>query len=439
MIVAQNIWGEFMFGSKLKQENQALKETVSALERQLDSFKNAVNMADNALLIISNKDGEIFRSAGAAKLPSNMPSGVVNYGGRDYLYETHSQGDLRLTEICLQTCLDDPLQMAMDAHNASNNSFMVNFQGIIASIQKNVETLSDFAAESAENSIQGKGTITAAIDEISRLTALVEETSKESDKMAEMSEKIQKETSVITDIAGQTNLLALNASIEAARVGEAGKGFAVVADEVRKLAEKTESATSDISSVVQLILQQADKVRTAMDSLSGKMEALNAQSTGIRDMFSQVNVSSVDTADSTKKISNRLFCNLAKFDHIIYVNKLYDYIKSKGHVEYTYVDHHNCRLGNWCDNGVGRREYAHLASFGKLDKPHQIVHGGTGEVIKNDFENLSQSQTNKVLSQLQEIAKGSQEIFAVMDKLIEEKDADIEGAFEIKRMVCKRD
>ena len=75
--------------------------------------------------------------------------------------------------------------------------------------------------------------------------------------LEQQAEGINRIVETISDIADQTNLLALNAAIEAARAGDAGRGFAVVADEVRKLAEKTMTATREVSSAITQVQESA--------------------------------------------------------------------------------------------------------------------------------------------------------------------------------------
>ena len=107
-----------------------------------------------------------------------------------------------------------------------------------------------------EEAVQGMRTIAQVVQ---RSASSVRELGRSSDQIGEI-------TQVIDDIADQTNLLALNAAIEAARAGEQGRGFAVVADEVRRLAEKTATATEEISDMIKKIQADTGGAVESMDA-----------------------------------------------------------------------------------------------------------------------------------------------------------------------------
>lgn len=77
---------------------------------------------------------------------------------------------------------------------------------------------------------------------------------------------------IIEDITLQTRMLSLNATIEAARAQEHGKGFAVVASEVRVLAERSQSATSEITGLSSRSLEIAAKADKMLESLLPSIE-----------------------------------------------------------------------------------------------------------------------------------------------------------------------
>jgi methyl-accepting chemotaxis protein len=77
----------------------------------------------------------------------------------------------------------------------------------------------------------------------------------------------------IEEIADQTNLLALNAAIEAARAGDAGRGFAVVADEVRQLADRSRTATKDISQILDAMKRETHVAAAAMRASVASMDS----------------------------------------------------------------------------------------------------------------------------------------------------------------------
>ena len=106
--------------------------------------------------------------------------------------------------------------------------------------------------------------VQATIGGMEQISNRVAEAAEAVESLRSRSQQIDAIVRTIHDIADQTNLLALNAAIEAARAGEQGRGFAVVADEVRKLAERTTTATGEISTMIGDIHHMIDQTVTTI-------------------------------------------------------------------------------------------------------------------------------------------------------------------------------
>lgn len=322
------------------------------------------------------------------------------------------------------------IEEEMKQHRCGNASVMMTYQN--EQLKKNLidvqGNIASSVASSKENITQSNALLENIVDlghkasgiskTLEGLNHLALESMETVNTLSERAQDVASILVLIKDISDQTNLLALNAAIEAARAGEHGRGFAVVADEVRKLADRTDKAISEINISLQSMKQDVTTIGEKFEQVQESIEESNESIGSFNSNMEQNAQMMHETFASTEHTAERIFMSLAKLDHIVWkVNTYLSAITRKE--QFTFVDHHNCRLGKWYYEGEGADFFKKTPSYSALESSHAVVHNSTHKIFDLlKTESIGSEQFVKIFEEMEHASDG---VFATLDRMLQEK------------------
>lgn len=310
----------------------------------------------------------------------------------------------------------ESLSALLSKQNTHLKSDLTNVQQNLAeSVKINQETLKEYQVIQD----QFKEVVSQSLKVSSATKILkgnIQDSKNKTVEMNKMITHINDLLGIIVEISDQTNLLALNATIEAARAGESGKGFAVVAHEVKELSKMTKKSAEDITNSIKKIVSSSEELNHSMENSEHQSQEIEHAINNLSTKMESLEVSNNLSINRVFGTNDQIFMSLAKLDHIVWkINTYISVINDKP--EIPFVDHHNCRLGKWYENGEGFKNFKHTRSYLELEEPHSIVHGCTHKI----FDQLGSGTDEELKRHVMEMESASERVFFTLDKILSEK------------------
>ncbi len=427
-----------MFGNKQLQLQISQKDSeIAELKKEVNLYQSLLNLCLHEGFVGIKNNKVVFKSGNLAGL-SNLEEQSVHFKenaesvdlqGVSYSLKSQNIDGVQYYSLAKKTgCVGEYHKSDLfKTFCASLKEGLENAQESMQYFHQETGALLNAAKNGEAHSTEGLGTVNKTGQDIESLYEKMQNATSLADSLNQRSNEITQVISLIDDIAEQTNLLALNAAIEAARAGEHGRGFAVVADEVRKLAEKTQKATKEIAVVVKSMQQEANDIQTNTHDINSIVGSIKGDVEELKSTVKNNMIVAQAAKYTIYNINNRVFCGLAKLDHVVFKNNLYGMVFGLNSFDIT--SHKSCRLGKWYYEGAGKENFSNTSGYRALESYHANLHTESNELVKavqEDHITDLKYLENKVHS----IEDNAKHIKENIDKMFYEKQDELNKIIE---------